>query len=132
MHPAKTIVINGVLIHDIVSFYKEVNGVFMQTENWQLAESLDAFNDLLYGSYGIIKDAEPLILVWKNHEQSRAALGKAATMAYYEKKLYAGSPFNQELIAQKLSELRDDKGLTYFDILIEIIKDHKNITLVLQ
>jgi len=50
------IVINGKNITDIGSFYEEVNSLFMQGENWNIGESLDAFDDLLYGGFGILKD----------------------------------------------------------------------------
>ncbi|WP_221887917.1 hypothetical protein [Chitinophaga polysaccharea] len=56
----KQIIINGDVIIDIPSFYREINRVFMSGENWQLGNSLDAFNDLLYGGFGIGKRRNPL------------------------------------------------------------------------
>ncbi len=122
--------IEGDAIHDIASFYEEINRVFMSNEDWTLGNSLDAFDDLLYGGYGLAKDATELQLVWRNFEHSRQALGYAATRAYYQQKLEPGSPFSKDLFENKLRELERGNGQTYFDILLAIIADHPQITLV--
>ena len=44
----KKIIIEGKNINNIETFYEEVNRVFMLHENWKIAQSLDAFNDMLY------------------------------------------------------------------------------------
>lgn len=49
---SKRLIILGKRIHDIPSFYDEVNPVFMKNETWSHGHSLDAFNDMLYGQYG--------------------------------------------------------------------------------
>jgi hypothetical protein len=36
------IILEGKNIHDIPSFYQEINRDFMQNEDWELGESLDA------------------------------------------------------------------------------------------
>lgn len=43
----KKITIEGKNINNIETFYEEVNRVFMLHENWKIAQSLDAFNDML-------------------------------------------------------------------------------------
>jgi len=58
----KSLFIEGDHISDIASFYKEINRVFMQNENWKIGSTLDALDDLLYGSYGEIKQSEPIML----------------------------------------------------------------------
>lgn len=125
----KQIVIEGNGISDIPSFYAEINRVFMTGEDWHLGYSLDAFNDLLYGGFGAIKSNEPVKLLWKNMEKSREALGYAATKQYYEEKLVAGPVFNTEHFRMKLEALNNGTGQTYFDMLLEIIAGHPNITL---
>ena len=47
-----TLRLDGRLIHDIASFYDEINRVFMAGEDWQLGPSLDALDDMLRGGYG--------------------------------------------------------------------------------
>ncbi len=101
----------------------------MADEDWKLGNSLDAFNDLLYGGFGAIKSNEPVELIWKNMEFSRQALGFETTKRYYEEKLLSGSPFNKEHFREKLDELINGKGQTYFDILMDIIAGHPNIIL---
>jgi len=123
------IIINGDVISDIPSFYREINRVFMAGEDWQLGDSLDAFNDLLYGGFGVIKNAGPVVLLWRNMERSRTALGYDVTKRYYEEKLLPDSPFNKEHFREKLDALNNGTGQTYFDILLEIIAAHPNITL---
>lgn len=124
------LIIEGDQIHDIPSFYKEINRVFMKEESWELGNSLDAFDDLLYGGYGVLKDVQQVSIVWKNMKQSRAALGYEVTKAYYEEKLKPGSPFNHELFRKKLLELEQGTGETYFDVLQTILANHTNLTLI--
>lgn len=125
----KTLIIEGQNIHNIASFYEEVNRVFMLNEGWQIAQNLDAFNDLLNGGFGEIPFNEPVEIVWKDIAASKEALGYAATKEYYLNKLQPGSPFNKEYFQQKLSELENGKGQTYFDIVKEIIESHIRIQL---
>lgn len=125
----KLVTIDGSRITDIPSFYAEINRVFMSGEDWQLGNSLDAFNDLLYGGFGLLQINEPVVLYWQHMEQSRAALGYAVTKRFYEDKLLPGSPYDKDLARDKLAALESGTGQTYFDILLEIIAEHPNITL---
>ncbi|MCK7554129.1 hypothetical protein MKQ70_03525 [Chitinophaga sedimenti] len=125
----KQFIIEGSRIHDIPSFYAEINRLFMQNESWQLGQSLDAFNDLLYGGFGAIDGREPFILLWKDMPQSKAALGYEVTKRYYEEKLLPDSPFNKEHFREKLAALEEGSGQTYFDIVMEIIGEHGNVKL---
>jgi hypothetical protein len=127
---ANEFIIKGGYISGISTFYQEINRVFMQDENWKIGESLDAFNDLLYGGFGSIKNNESTTLVWKDMEVTRNALGYEATRKYYLNKLLPNSPFNKEHFRIKLDELESGKGKTYFDIILEIIAEHSNINLV--
>jgi len=124
------IVIEGKNIHDINSFYKEINRVFMQDEDWKLGESLDAFNDLLFGGFGVLKATPIIQLVWNNIAASSNALGYDITRQYYLKKLAPGSPFNVDYHQQKLAALESGNGQTYFQIILDIISDHPNIRLI--
>lgn len=126
----KTFFVDGSLIHDIPTLYDEINRVFMVSENWKLGPSLDAFNDMLYGGYGAIKGDEPVDLIWLNFEQNKKALGIDTTRTWYLEKLKSPSVFNSELFMHKLEALENGAGQTYFDILLEIISGHRNITLI--
>ncbi|AZI33093.1 barstar family protein [Kaistella carnis] len=125
----KNIIIEGKHITDIETFYKEINRVFMQNEDWDISQSLDAFNDLLYGGFGEIKGNEPLQLIWKNFEENKKQLGFNATKTFYEGKLQAPETYNIDFVREKIKELESGKGRTYFEIILEIISDHSNINL---
>jgi len=126
----KTIIIDGSRIKDIPSFYDEINRVFMVEVDWKLGPSLDAFNDMLYGGYGEINENEPIRLIWENYQKNKEDLGLELTKNYYEDKLNYPSTFNVEFVKEKLYELANGTGKTYFEIILEIIADHKNIELI--
>jgi len=119
----KMTVINGSHFSNMEGFYEEVSQLFMKDENWKVG-TLDGFNDILYGV-----DTD---IIWKNSQKSREDLGFDSTKEFYQNKIRIGKPFNVSLIQQKLDELIDGNGQTLFEILIEIIESHKNITLILD
>jgi len=116
-------VINGGRFSDLAGFYEEVSQVLMKDEDWRVG-TLDGFDDILYGFTGEI--------IWKDSQKSREDLGLEATKKFYENKIRQGKPFNINLAQQKLDDLISGNGQTLYDILIEIIESHKNITLVLD
>lgn len=127
---AETFIIDGSKIHDIPSFYDEINRVFMADVDWKLGQSLDALNDMLYGGYGKIKGNEEINLVWKDFHKNKNDLGLELTKDYYHKKLKSPSVFNTAFVKEKLAELENGTGKTYFEIILEIIEDHPNISLI--
>lgn len=123
-----TITLNGAAITGITSFYDEINRVFMADESWRLGESLDALDDLLYGGYGTIYNAETATIVWTHFDQSREALGLAATRAWLQAKI-ASPHFNTERFTAELAALDAGTGQTYFDRILDVFANHPNITL---
>lgn len=119
----KSAVINGSHFSDLSGFYEEVSQVLMKDENWKVG-TLDGFDDVLYGFQGEI--------IWIESEKSKQDLGFETTKVFYENKIKQGKPFNIELIQQKLDDLITGNGQTLFEILVEIIESHKNITLILE
>ena len=119
----KTAVINGSHFSDLSGFYEEVSDVFMKDADWKIG-TLDGFDDTLYGFRGEI--------IWKESDKSKEDLGFEATKVFYENKIRQGKPFNIELIQQKLDYLIAGNGQTLFEILIEILESHQNITLILN
>lgn len=126
---SQTFIIEGSEIHDLASLYSEINRVFMYNENWQLAESLDAFNDLLYGDFGALKEVKNPSIIWKNFSESKDLLGKDFTIKWYQEKL-KNPHFNKEFIEKKIEELKSGKGQTYFEIILEIFAEHPKINLL--
>ena len=126
----KKIIIEGKNINNIETFYEEVNRVFMSQENWKIAQSLDAFNDMLYGSFGEIKGKEKIQLIWKDMEQNQKSLGFQTTLEFYQNKLKSPQIFNRKFVLSKIDELHNDVGFTFFEIVLEIIANHDNIMLI--
>ena len=116
-------VINGGHFSDLEGFYNEVSELFMNDEDWKVG-TLDGFDDILYRI-----DSD---ITWKNSQKSKKDLGFELTKEFYENKIRQGKPFNIKLIQQKLGDLMDGKGQTLFEILVEIIESHQNITLILD
>lgn len=125
------IVIHGGHFSSLGGFYEESSSVLMKNTDWKVG-TLDGFNDILYGGFGIIEGKEEFEIIWKESQKSKEDLGFKATREFYENKIRQGKPFNIELIQQKLDELTDGKGQTLFEILVEIIESHPNITLRLE
>lgn len=126
----KMTVINGSHFSNLEGFYEEVSKVLTKDTNWKVG-TLDGFNDILYGGFGIFENEDEIEITWEDSEKSKKDLAFDATKEFYEKKIKQGKPFNVELIQQKLDDLISGNGQTLFEILIEIIQSHKNITLIL-
>jgi len=124
-----TLVLDGSAIHDIAGFYAEINRVFMASEDWQLAPSLDALDDLLYGSYGALAGHPSATVHWTHIAHSRAALGVAATRAWLQEKQARPGMFNAARIATQLDALERGAGQTYFDIIMNVFAAHPTLHL---
>ena len=114
---------------DIAGFYREINRLFMAAEDWQLGESLDALDDLLYGGFGALAGVGQARLIWRGIKKSRADLGLAATQAWLCAKLDQPQ-FDTTAIRDQLKALERGEGQTYFEIIVGIFADHPNIELV--
>ncbi len=125
------IVINGGHFSSLDGFYEEVSSVLMKDTDWKVG-TLDGFDDILYGGFGVFENNEEIEMIWKESEKSKEDLGITATRIFYENKIKQGKPFNIELIQQKRDALIAGKGQTLFDILVEIIQSHQNIVLTLS
>lgn len=124
-------VINGSHFSNLPEFYEEVSQVLMKNVDWKVG-TLDGFDDILYGGFGVFESKDKVEILWKDSQKSREDLGFEATKEFYENKIKQGKPFNIELIQQKLDDLISGKGQTLFEILIEIIDSHKNVLLILK
>jgi RNAse (barnase) inhibitor barstar len=128
--PLKRFEIDGSTITDIASFYVQINRLLMAGEAWELAESLDALNDVLYGGYGAIEGREPVRIVWKDMTATRAALGREATCALLRERLDTRIMFKGSPILDQLAALESGDGITYFDVIMQVFADHPNIEIV--
>ncbi|WP_142726319.1 ribonuclease inhibitor [Chryseobacterium sp. ON_d1] len=127
----KMIVIHGGHFSSLDGFYEEASHVLMKDVDWKVG-TLDGFDDILYGGFGVFENKEEIEIIWKESQKSKEDLSFAATREFYENKIRHGKPFNIELIQKKLNELEEGKGQILFEILVEIIESHTNITLTLE
>ncbi|WP_051349431.1 barstar family protein [Chryseobacterium gregarium] len=127
----KMAVINGSHFSDLAGFYEEISGVLMKDADWKVG-TLDGFDDILYGGFGVFENNEDIEIIWKDSDRSKKDLGFELTKEFYEHKIRQGKTFNPDLAQQKLDELLAGTGQTLFEILIEIIESHNNITLILD
>lgn len=104
----------------------------MANEDWKIGGSLDALNDLFYGGFGLIDGNEPIELIWTNFDYNKELFGHNFTMEFYQEKLKQPKVFSTKIIQQKINELEAGAGLTYFEMILEIIADHKNIKLIAE
>lgn len=126
-----TFVLDGNLFSDIRGFYAEINRLFMHNADWKIGESLDALNDILYGGFGSFNVAQPIVIVWKNANKSKADLGVEMTREWLQNKITSKKNYNTALLKSQLKKLEEGNGQTYFEIILEIFQEHKNITLLL-
>ncbi|MFA9192613.1 barstar family protein [Flavobacterium sp. FZUC8N2.13] len=125
----KTIIINGNNFSDLESFYDEIDRILTKNLNWQTGHNLDAFNDLLRGGFGVYEYKEPIKLTWKNSLKSKIDLGFDATKKWYEERIifWKNNEVNLQHFEKGLKELVEQNGQTLFDIILEIISEHKHI-----
>lgn len=63
----KTAVINGSHFSDLSGFYEEVSAVLMKDADWKVG-TLDGFDDILYGGFGVFENTDEIEIVWKDFQ----------------------------------------------------------------
>lgn len=129
---SRTLTLDGRRIRDLASFYAEINRVFMTGVDWPLGHSLDALDDMLYGGYGALDGDAPVTLVWTDFEKNRRDLSIDVTRAWLQDKLDTPGRYDKARIRRDLDALEAGDGLTFFDLVLEIIAAHPNITLEMR
>lgn len=128
----KKVIIEGNKFNDIEEFYSEIDKVLTKDLTWKTGHNLDAFNDLLNGGFGVHEYGEPITIIWKNSDKSKIDLGYSATVKHYRNMLKRCDPSNVQSVRELLKDAENQKGDTLFDIIIEIIKGHDEIELILE
>ncbi len=83
--------------------------------------NLDSLNDCLRGGFGTPDDGD-FVIEWRDHEESRRALGHPETARHLEGVLTRCHPTNRERVADDLARARTGRGPTLFDFLTEIFE----------
>lgn len=130
----KKIIINGNNFDNVDGFRNEINRVLTSGEGltWTKWSNLDAFNDFLRGDFGVHEYYEPIVIIWENANKSKIDLGYNTTVKYYEEILKVCHPTNANKMKALLENAKQKNGDTLFEIIIEIIKEHDHIELILR
>jgi RNAse (barnase) inhibitor barstar len=126
------IILDGNKFSDLEGFYAEADHVLTKNLDWKTGHNLDAFNDLLRGGFGVHEYGQPIKLNWLNSTKSKQDLGFDATVEYLENMLKKCHPDNIPYVKEKQGLAKQQKGQTLFDEIVEIIKGHDHIELMLM
>jgi len=128
----KVIIIDANKFSNLDGFYDEIDKKFTKNLTWKTGKNLDAFNDILWGGFGVYEYEEQIKIVWENSNKSKSDLGYDATVSYYKQILRTCHTSNIESVNKKLDLAKDKMGQTLFDIILYIIKAHEHIILHLN
>jgi RNAse (barnase) inhibitor barstar len=132
----KTIQLDGNKFDDLSGFYNEVKENFCPDLDG-FGRNLDAFDDVLYGGFGVYGYEEKIKVIWINSQKSMNDLGYDATMAKLIEWSKSEHPHvsNEEYdrhMNEKIDELKKYKKPTLYNTIVEIIKRHEHIDFVEQ
>ena len=119
--------IDGMAFGDFTGFVAHFNAVVFNKCVWN--GNLDALNDILYGGFGT--PDEGFSLTWRNSDTSRKALGYGETALWLMENLQRCHPSNRPRVQSELNDAQNNQGNTLFDIIVEIIRGHKDIDLIM-
>lgn len=124
----KIYVVDGNRCSTLAETATEFTSVLGLTMPW--TGNLDAFNDFLNGGFGT--PDEGFVLVWQKSDISRLRLGYGETLRWLEDRVQHCHPSNVASFRDRIESARFGKGVTLFDTLVEIIRDHDDIELRLE
>lgn len=119
--------IDGSRFNTLEGFYDEVSRGVIPGHAW--GHNLDALNDILRGGFGTPECG--FRLVWRSAEKSRLDLGYTETARQLSLRLDRCHPESRARVTAELAAAREGRGPTVFDWLVDIIKGHDDIELVL-
>ena len=128
----RTIEINGNNFSNLTEFYDEVERKMTSGLNWKISRNMDAFDDVLSGGFGVLDIDEKYQLNWENSKKSKTELNWTETIKFIEDKLKVCHPTNIEFVKKDLENAKNGIGKTLFELIVEIIKEHKQIELKLN
>jgi RNAse (barnase) inhibitor barstar len=129
---SQTIVLDGNHFHDLSSFYDEAERAMTKDLDWDFGRNLDAFNDVLRGGFGVYDYEEPVRLLWRHSDKSRADLGWEETVKYLQAQPATCHPANIVLVQKSLEGAQRQEGQTLFERIVAIIQGHGHVELVLE
>jgi RNAse (barnase) inhibitor barstar len=128
----KVFVLDGNKFGTLDGFCDEAQTILTKDLSWKIGTNLDALNDLFWGGFGAFEHEELIDIVWKNSNKSKSDLGYPETIKWLERKLKRCHPSNVPSVKEELQRAKNYEGPTLFDIIIEIVEEHKHINLILE
>jgi RNAse (barnase) inhibitor barstar len=123
-------ILDGDNFSTLEEFWEEIGVVLMGIREAHWGRNLDAFRDVLYGGWGT--PDEGFVLVWRNSGLSRKRLGYPETVRQLEKRLQTCHPTAREITESEIEIVKEKKGATVFDWLVEIIREEDRVELRLE
>lgn len=127
MNDIPEFVLDGASINNLDEMAAEISRLLGFSRPWR--GDLDALDDCLYGGMGAPMTFR---LLWLHSEVSKERLGYGETVRWYEHQLHTAHERNISLVRKRLEEVRNRRGSTLFEKLVEIIRSHPNIQLQLR
>src|SRR4051812_30509469 len=123
-------VINGSNFSTYEEFFREITKVLVPDamEGW--IRNLSKLDDYLYR--GDDKPEGGFILIWKDSALSKMRLGYSETIRWLEGNLKVCHPVNIPIIHEKIALAKENKGITFFDMVVDVIRAHEDIELRLE
>jgi len=124
----QTLEIDGERFSTLEELDHEVSRIVIPGASW--VRNLDAFNGILNGGFG--NPDNGFRLVWRNSDRSRQVLGHDETARQLRLRLTWCHPLSRDHVATELAEAQVGRGPTTFDWIVEILRAHDDIELVLS
>ncbi len=117
---------------NLSEFYDEIESKLTKGLTWKIGRNLNAFNDVLHGGFGVHDYDEEFTLIWKHSKQSIEDLGYTETLLLLNNVLLNCHPSNSQRVKDEISLCESGNGPTLYETILEIIKDHNHVTLILD
>jgi RNAse (barnase) inhibitor barstar len=111
--------ISGDNINSLEDFYDEFTKL-LSYKGW--GKNLDALDDLFAGGFGLPEEA--FVLKWHNSSKSKEKLGVEETLKWRQSHLDRDKGVATKETLGEIENLKQGKGKTLFELILEILKDN--------
>ena len=128
----KIFILDGNKFDTLEGFCDEAQAILTKDLGWEMGTNLDALNDLFWGGFGAFEYEESIDIIWENSKKSKSDLGYPETIKWLERKLKRCHPSNIPSAKEDLQRAQNNEGPTLFNMIMEIVEEHKHIHLKLK